>query len=400
MALDLDAALREFDKVEANLAKLESLWEKMEPILRHVIGYVGGSPMGRDYRQFVRDFANVADGLPAIDGWRMPLETADIDDIARSRMDASEIDEPEAHIAVEERVQAPRLALDEYRARFTKKRRLLVRERLRELVGEVDALLAVKIPTVASRNDQRIHNSVRDSDWERMEGYVSEVDRLLGDGARSPAWSNLSRHLRFAEGCDLLDIHEKDWPAVRTEIETLAHEPSEPLHVEIADLGEVVTAHPKGPVSTALAWEKLNAETFERLIYSIIRDAHGYENAQWLTKTEAPDRGRDLSVHRVHNDALAGVRRQRVIIQCKHWLARSVGDAEVAALVAKMDHWEPPPVDVLVIATSGRFTDAAVSWTEKHNNTGDHPRIEMWPESHLEGLLAQRPHLVAEFGLR
>jgi hypothetical protein len=57
-------------------------------------------------------------------------------------------------------------------------------------------------------------------------------------------------------------------------------------------------------------------------------------------------------------------------------------------------------VDVLVIATTGRFTANAVSVIEKHN-CGDHAmKIEMWPESHLGQLLARRPALVAEFGLR
>jgi hypothetical protein len=49
-----------------------------------------------------------------------------------------------------------------------------------------------------------------------------------------------------------------------------------------------------------------------------------------------------------------------------------------------MSVWEPPPVDVLVIATSGRFTADAVRWIENHNNARKHPTVEMWPESHLE----------------
>jgi hypothetical protein len=57
-------------------------------------------------------------------------------------------------------------------------------------------------------------------------------------------------------------------------------------------------------------------------------------------------------------------------------------------------------VDVLVIATSGRFAADAVQWIEKHNTAGAAPRIEMWAESHLEQLLAARPALIAEFKLR
>ena len=45
-------------------------------------------------------------------------------------------------------------------------------------------------------------------------------------------------------------------------------------------------------------------------------------------------------------------------------------------------------------------TADAVALIEKHNNDGKRPQIEMWAESHLELLLARRPHLVSGFNLR
>ena len=59
-----------------------------------------------------------------------------------------------------------------------------------------------------------------------------------------------------------------------------------------------------------------------------------------------------------------------------------------------------PKVDVLIIVTTGRFTSYAVAAIEKHNGGDRALRIQMWAESHLEGLLAERPALIAEFGLR
>jgi hypothetical protein len=55
---------------------------------------------------------------------------------------------------------------------------------------------------------------------------------------------------------------------------------------------------------------------------------------------------------------------------------------------------------VQIIATSGRFTSDAVAIIEKHNLSDSALRIEMWPESHLERLLASRPAIIAEFSLR
>lgn len=114
----------------------------------------------------------------------------------------------------------------------------------------------------------------------------------------------------------------------------------------------------------------------------------------------APDRGRDLSVTRLVVDRLSGTIRSRIIIQCKHWLSRSVTVSDVTTLIGLMKLWEPPRIDTLIIATSGRFTADAVAYIEKHDQSDTALHIEMWTESHLERLLASRPSLIAEFKLR
>jgi hypothetical protein len=149
-----------------------------------------------------------------------------------------------------------------------------------------------------------------------------------------------------------------------------------------------------------LQWGKLSAEEFERLIFSIVSAAEGYADVDWLMHTNAPDHGRDVGAMRLRTDSLSGFSQERVIIQCKHWTSRSIRPDEIAKEVVSVDHWTDPPVDVLVIATSGRFTADAVSWVERHNAKGVRPRVEMWNDAKLEMLLAERPHLILSFGLR
>jgi len=60
----------------------------------------------------------------------------------------------------------------------------------------------------------------------------------------------------------------------------------------------------------------------------------------------------------------------------------------------------PPVVRILVFATSGAFSGDAIDWVERHNEKATAPFIELWPYSHLEMLLAQRPALVAAHGFR
>ncbi|MEU7941395.1 restriction endonuclease [Microbispora bryophytorum] len=149
-----------------------------------------------------------------------------------------------------------------------------------------------------------------------------------------------------------------------------------------------------------LAWERIDSAAFERLIFQLVAETEGYENVEWLMHTNAPDHGRDVSAVRLQRDPLSGHSSQRVAIQCKHWLTRPVRDVDVNSAVVSIAHWQDPPFDVLVIATSGRFTSDAVSWIERHNSRGGHPRIEVWNDARMEFLLHERPHLIRAYELR
>jgi hypothetical protein len=170
--------------------------------------------------------------------------------------------------------------------------------------------------------------------------------------------------------------------------------------VPVTDLGDVVASRPTGHVPTKLKWSALSDEDFERLMFALISDSPGYENPEWLQQTKAADKGRDLSVTYVDNDLLDGVRRYRVIIQCKHWLSRSVSAADVSTIRDQMELWQPPRVDRLIFATSGRFTADAIALVEKQNQSDRALAISMWPDSRIELLLAARPNLIGQFMLR
>ena len=173
----------------------------------------------------------------------------------------------------------------------------------------------------------------------------------------------------------------------------------DPIPIGVEDLGSLIASKPTGRIVTALKWSALNDEKFERLIYNVIKDTPGYENLQWLMHTNAPDRGRDLSVSRIQQDGLGGSRCLRILVQCKR-VKSSLRTDDVVQLQTRMRLWEPPRIDELIIATTGRFTQDAVQWVEKHNRSDTALFINMWPENHIESLLAQRPELIAEFGLR
>jgi hypothetical protein len=391
----LNSALRQFEAVEANLDKAERLLDALMAEVPQGIAFGTTS----EYDQNWRDFHDLIDTLPKIDGWNAEIEVMDLDAIARARLDAQEFGDIEYKISVEQSIEAPLKQLGEYRHRFNKKRRALVRDAINIVIDRVDGRLRVLRPLLDMNPPD--HHGVDSPEFEGLKTDIAELRMLLGSSIQKPQrWSELNRHLAFGQYNDLYDIIHHDWPAVSASLRRSMYGDNEAIPIDVEDIGALVNAKPQGSVATRLKWEVLTDDDFERLIFSLISSGSGYQNPEWLMRTNAPDRGRDLSVYRVHEDALSGTMRLRVIIQCKHWQSKSVNLPEIAALKEQMKLWEPPRVDVCVVATSGRFTADAVAAVEKHNQADAALRIEMWPESHLERLLASRPGVIAEFRLR
>jgi hypothetical protein len=389
----LEAALQQFEATEANLEKLEKLWKEISSLLPS--GPAFGAPP--EYDELCFAFRGILPALPAISGVRVEDRLYEYDEIGQMRLDALEVGEIEAQVSIENAVEEQGKNLRAYRFLLTAKRRQLVRERTLILMDAVDETLGLLLPCL---HGAELNESVPEPNWSRLKEMVQEIATLLGSNPKPPGWETLMRHLYFGQMADLSDIHRTDWPAVKAGLRLGVYGEHDPVPVAVTDLEDIVAARPHGAVASRLNWSVLSDEDFERLMFTLIGDTPGYENPQWLQRTNAADRGRDLSVIRIDTDPLEGVRRHRIIIQCKHWLTRSVGPGEISDLRAQMELWQPPRVDGLIIATTGRFTADAIALVEQHNQADRALHISMWPDSHLERLLAGRPHLIGEFRLR
>lgn len=391
----LEGALEQFEAVEANLHRLEAVANEMADLTPGA--YIDtSSPEKRRHDDLVRSFNSLLAGLPPIGG--LTIEPVDLSytEIGRIRVELLELGEPMADLDFSEQVNKPQVQVDDYRHRFNQSRAKVVRDRVQELAGEIDAIL----PGLVEHWEYG-SQVVDDERFFRVGECFAEISRLLGSAVpRRARWSDLSRHLSFGQAGDLHDIANMDWPSVRSELRDAIYGDDDPIPVDVADLADLVKSRPSGSVSTALRWDLLSSEDFERLVFNLLLDTPGCENVDWLMHPNAPDQGRDISATLVIEEGLSGIRHERVMVQCKHWRSKPVGATDVAALLASLELWEPPPIHLVIIATSGRFSADAVRWIEGHNHAGKRPRIDPWPESHLETLLAVRPHLVAKFGLR
>ena len=389
----LDAALQQFEATEANLAKLNTLWERIANLMPSAPAF--GSPP--EYEELCWKFRRILPNLPAIDGFRVEDHLYEYDEVGSMHLEVLELGELDARITLDHALEEQGTQLQEYRFLLQAKRRDLVRDRLLKLIDEIDQIFSGLTLAYAGSESNA---TITESSWSRLKKAVTEIHTLLGATNRPSEWFDLQQHLDIGMTNGRSDIFKFDWPTVSRSLREQIYGDHDPVPVAAEDLGKVVDMHPVGPVITQIDWTPLNAEDFERLVFLLISDAPGYENAQWLQKTHAQDRGRDLSVDRLDSNSIGNVRRYRTIIQCKHWQTKSVGPSDITDARDQMAHWEPPRVDELVIATTGRFTTDAVSLIEKNNQNNHALHIAMWPDSHLERILATRPNLIAQFQLR
>ena len=287
-----------------------------------------------------------------------------------------------------------------YRSRMEQARLRLMRSTIFRIVDDIDGILDKVTTDYDSSRPTAQWES--EAGWIHLEDLFNALMRLAGSHVpRKARWVDFQRPLHFATPRDLYDIVKLDWPSVKAELSLSLYGEFEPIPIQAEDLGGIeLSSRIQTPVATRIDWGSLSDHQFEAVIFAVIRSADGYENANWLMKTNAPDRGRDIEAYRVIPDALSKTRRLRVMIQCKHWQSRSVGRLQLIQCIESIKHWEPPPVDVVIVATSGRFSQDAVAVAERKEADGIRPLLELWPDSHIEGLLGQRPGIVAEFGLR
>jgi hypothetical protein len=394
----LNVSLKHFETAEANLVKVEKLWEEIRTLTPNGVSF--GSDI--EYEEKCRLYEMILPHLTKINGWSPGAIPMGLNDIAQARFEIQDLlfGDIGAVVTLDNQIDSPGTELRQYRFLLNQTRKELVRSTLIELIDKTDSIINQTSSEIEDCKQKDKPASISPENWEQLSEYINQIDILLGSMPRPERWGDLNRHIFFRELGDFNDIEKFDWPKVKSILTKTIYDENEPIPSQVEDLSILLSKKLKNSVVSQLTWKNIDAGEFERVIYNLIVSSEGYENPQWLTQTNAPDKGRDLSVDRIIKDSLGGVIRQRVIIQCKHWQAKSLSITDIATLQAQMKLWEPPRVDVHIIATTGRFTTDTIGFIEKENQSDKAMRVEMWPDSHLENLLAKRPDIIAQFNLR
>lgn len=395
MSVPIHEIIKTIEIVETHLQYLEELWEKIKSEIPSDVAF-GES---NSYTENCLEFNNIQKKLPAIDGVTLDAHILDLDTISQMRFDIMEIGgDIESKIALENAIYQPEKALVTYRHQFETYRKTLCRKPLKRLIATIDDSFNFIDPIIS---DLPITSPVKGEQWREFSANFNLLRSLVGKLlSKYRSWENLTRHLHFALVQDYNDIKKHDWPSLKSSLLNDTHSTLDDIPVKLEDLNELEKAEISETITNKLNWAALSPDDFERLIFNLITNAKDYENATWVTQTNAPDRGRDIAADQIFSDSLCGVKRRRVLIQCKHWIKKSISPVDFVTLREQIKAWQPPRIDLLIIASSGRFTADAVAAIERHNVSDSSLEVAMWPESHLEKILATKPMLVTQFGLR
>jgi len=267
-------AIEQFEVVEANLLKLEKLCDQIEKLIPTGISF-GATP---DYEDKCRSAKLIVEHMPQIDGWSMNFDFYDLDAIAQTRIDLLELMEPSAEIAFENSLQEPSRQIREYRFKYNRKRRELIRGALEKAINQVDQLIRETRQIVEGMD---VNKSIPDTNLNELRTHFKEITTLMGSSIPRPRrWGDMSRHLSFGLVGDFDDIENFDWPTAKVDLRQNLYGQDEPKPIKITDFGQLVSSKPTGPIPTKLNWKNLNDEQFERLIFSLITTEPGYENPE------------------------------------------------------------------------------------------------------------------------
>ncbi len=220
-------ALSTMDIVEGNLVKLERVWAEIDQMLPAP----GSGPSGVDgedaYRAKHRILSDLVAVMPNIDGFELTDEMLNAEAVVPMMIDFHEIGEPEALASIDQILRAQGHSLEQYRYRFTKKRRELLRRAIEWLADEIGDAEAI------------LEDEADDAQVARIVGRVRDLAMVFDRLGRQPiGWEGVLVLLR-EELDGLPSGFAERWSGVRDQLDSLTRDEAEAVPTGVADLSEL-----------------------------------------------------------------------------------------------------------------------------------------------------------------
>ncbi len=336
----IEEKIKIFDLIEVNLTKSDYIWEKISK-------YLNGKSDSEDYEILVQKFYNVIQTLPKIENWMPSPEIHELSEVTKLLIENDEIGDWEFTIDMNKKLFQPEQEIRQYKYLVRKKRHEIIREYIKQYLIEIEKEIE---RILIDYKDAKNNSTIKDDDIVTIVRNSNHIEFLIGKAKYPKRWSDFKRHIHFHLKQDFEDIKKNDLPDIWGSLNEIIYHKEEPLHIGIESLDDIEGEEiPSKLVIKSLKWNNLNDDSFERIIYNLISSTSNYENPKWLTKTRAADKGRDLSVDKIVHDDLVDTQRFKVIIQCKHWLSKSLNVEDIIVSKEKIKNLEPPKIEIFIL---------------------------------------------------
>lgn len=394
--MNLDDAIEELNKVAANLELLKKKWDELESLLNYPTEGNWDQKGKEQYEYKCLEFEDLLEGIPKIGEKEINNVLPDYDNVSQGARDVIDLQEADLFTSFYSKVYEQGSEISHYEYVLKKERRKLIFNQVENFIEDVDNILD-SLKFILKERDSE--DSLKLEEVDPLKHKILQLDNLMGDSVPRPnRWSDLNRHLSFAQVHDLDDIISLDWPSIKTALKS-SFRGNDPFKINIENIKDLVNSADKsGEIGTGLDWSAITPEKFERLCADLLESSPNWENIEWNTSTRASDRGRDITAFWVFNDETRGTIRERAIIQCKHLLKSNVSARDIETFQnLSLTHGK---VDLYIIMTSGKVTDQVTQIVDKQNENNQKPRVEIWADWKLEQLLASHPDIIKSYGLK
>lgn len=394
--LRLENAIEELNKVAANVELLKKKWGAIKILMEYPAAGNWELESKQQYEYASLEFNELLEGIPKIEETEIYYLIPSYDYVSQGGRDANELQEADFFTSFYSEIYEQELNISNYEYVLKRERRKLILNQVENSLNDVDNILDSLKFILRERN---LEDELKPAEIDPIRHKILQIDNLMGDSIeRPPKWSDLERHLGFGQVVDLNDIILNDWPSIKPALKS-AFRGNEPFKINTEDIGNLVeSADKSGEIGTGLNWEAITYEQFERLCANLLESLPEWENVDWITPTNASDRGKDISAFWVVNDVSRGTIRERAIIQCKHRPGTSVSPGDIKTIQnLTLTHGK---VDLYIIITSGKFTDQVTQIVDSWNERNLKPKVELWGDWRLEQLLAKHPNIIKTYELR
>jgi hypothetical protein len=197
------------------------------------------------YEETASAFVRVLQVLPAIDGWKPNIRPPTLAEIMGVRMDADELKEEGYAILGEHGLWSQDDELREYRSKCKWKKRMILREAIHQITGQLNSLLV------------EAHRSGRLTVDEGIDEQRQQINRILAETNEEPAaWRAFDRYLTSESPGASKPFDVAFWRDARLALHEALDDPWDPVSVDVGDLSELSS-------STSVATQQAAGSTGE-----------------------------------------------------------------------------------------------------------------------------------------